>query len=207
MGLCKLGNDRPGFRRDRDERLPALASAVIRIDNQIFDRRPAAASAKSNLVPAHLPDMGRDPMSVDLKAVPLDASDVAETDDHVAVWQGKLRIGQRAARYDQSDFGCRYCRDSSGQRAESPLADNSTGEDDRERVPPTIASPRCQAFLGTSSRPIMGNTGKASTNRSTIALARISKIPRSRGSTSTRPAIGQKWKYRLATLSNSGVAA
>jgi hypothetical protein len=119
MGLCKLGNDRPRLRCDRDERLPALTSAVIRIDSQVFDRRPAAASAKSNLVPAYS-DMGRDPMSVDLKAASLDTSNVAETDDRVAVWQGKLRIGQRAARYDQPDFGCRYCRDSSGQRAESP---------------------------------------------------------------------------------------
>ena len=55
MGLCKLGNDRPGFRHDRDERLPALASAVKRIDNQLFDRRPAAASAKSNLDSGTLP--------------------------------------------------------------------------------------------------------------------------------------------------------
>ena len=108
-------------------------------------------------------------MSVDLKAVPWTLCDVAETDDRVAIWQRKLRIGQRAARYDHSDFGCRYCRDSSGQRTESPLASNSTGKDQRERVPPTIASPRCQTFPATSSRPIAGNTGKAATNRSTIA--------------------------------------
>src|SRR5262245_50804257 len=89
IGLFKLGNDRPGFRADRDERLPALVSAVIRIDNQVFERRPAA-SAKSKLT-GHLPDVGRDPTSVDLKAVPPEASDVAETDDHVAVRHGKVR--------------------------------------------------------------------------------------------------------------------
>ena len=44
MGLFKLGNGRPGFRRDRHERLPVPASAVILIDNQIFIRRPAAAT-------------------------------------------------------------------------------------------------------------------------------------------------------------------
>ena len=104
--------------------------------------------------------MGRDPMSVDLKAVPLDASDVAETDDHVAVWQGKLRIGQRAARYDQSDFGCRYCRDSSGQRAESPLADNSTGEDDRERGPTDDCLPEVPSCSGHEFSTDNGQHGK-----------------------------------------------
>jgi hypothetical protein len=30
--------------------------------------------------------MGRDPLSVDLKALSLDVSDVSEADDRVAVW-------------------------------------------------------------------------------------------------------------------------
>ena len=77
--------------------------------------------------------MGRDPLSVDLKAAPLDARDVAETDDRVAIWQHQLRIGQRAARYDHSDFRHRHRRDRSRQRTESPLASNSTGKDQRQR--------------------------------------------------------------------------
>ena len=129
MGLFKLGNDHPCLRRDRHKRVPLPASAVMLIDNQILIRRPAAASAKSNLVPGHLPDMGRDPMSVDLKALPLDASDVAETDDCVAIRQGQRRIGHRAARYDHSNFGYGHRRDRSGQSAEGPLAPDSTGKD------------------------------------------------------------------------------
>jgi hypothetical protein len=91
-----LGNDRTGLSRDRDERLTGFASAVIRLHNQVLDRRPTA-STTSYLGLRRRSDMGREPLSVDLKAISLDVSDIAETDDHVAVWQKKLRIGRRAA--------------------------------------------------------------------------------------------------------------
>ena len=172
---------------------PRWRRRCIGIDNQVLTRRPAAARAKSRpCFPRTFLIWARDPMSVDLKAVPLDARDVAETDDRVAIWQGKLESGRRAARYDQSDFGDRYCRDGSGQSTEGPLASNSTGEDQRERGPADDGLAEVPDFPGDEFPAIAGNTGKAATNRSTIALGtnlqglQIARID------STRPAIGQK---------------
>ena len=195
MGSCQLGDDRPRFRCDRYERFAALASAVIARRQSGPIRRPAAASAKSERIPAQHPDMGCDASPVDHKAVLMDGRDVAETDDRVADLAAP--VGDRAA-----DCSSRSFRFPSPAPPRPPLASAPRARWPPIRqakisvseVPPTTASPRCQTFPATSSRRIAGSTGKAATNRSTIARGRISKVPRSRGSISTRPATGQKWK-------------
>ena len=51
MGFFKIGNDLPRLCCDRHERVRVLASAAILIENKILIRQPAAAGAKSDLVP------------------------------------------------------------------------------------------------------------------------------------------------------------
>jgi len=93
MGLGKIGDDRPRFRCYRYERFVASAPTVIRIDNEALIGRPAADGAKSKLIPAQHSDMSSNSTSVYLDTVALDARDIAEADDCVAIWQHQVGIG------------------------------------------------------------------------------------------------------------------